>query len=158
VLSPDRNVLVVTILNLGVPLSTEVTSPNARSVSGVLDGFKDNPSEDQLTVIRELTGLGDDELDDALRQISGESHASFLQIGIRDSEATNDLLRRHVTARRRAVRPGGNLGANWWSQLGGERTRLKNANGHRVGAIDLGSGMGGMDYSPSDTWTFGLGG
>ncbi len=158
VLSPDRNALVVTILNLGVPLSTDVTSPNARSVGGVLDGFKNDPSGDQLTVIRELTGLDDDELDNALRQISGEAHASFLQIGIRDSEATNDLLRRHVSARRREVRPGEDLGATWWSQLGGERTRLKNAAGNRVGAIDLGSGMGGMDYSPSDTWTFGLGG
>jgi uncharacterized protein with beta-barrel porin domain len=127
-------------------------------VGRVLDGFKQDPTADQQTVIRELTGLSDSELDDALRQISGEAHASFLQIGIRDSEAANDLIRQHMSARRREVRPGAELGASWWSQLGGERTRLKNADGERVGAIDLGSGMGGMDYTPSDTWTFGLGG
>ena len=157
VLNPGRNALVVTILNLGIPLGGDVTSPSARSVGDVLDRFKDDPTDDQQTVIRELTGLSDGDLDRALRQISGEAHASFVQIGVRDAEANNDLIRQHISSRRRDVRPGADLGASWWGQMGGEHTRLKNAAGDQVGAIDLGSGTGGMDYHPSDRWTFGLG-
>ena len=156
-LQQEDNLLFVTMLNLGIPLSRDVNSPNAKSVGEALEQFKENPTDDQLAVIRELTGLTDSELDDALRQISGEAHATFLQIGMRDSEAANDSIRRQITARRREARGTDDLGASWWGQMGGERTRLTNASGDRIGTIDIGSGMGGMDYRATDTLTFGGG-
>lgn len=158
ILKQDRNMLFVTMLNLGIPLVTDVTNPNARSVSGVLDRLKEGATGDRLTVIEELTGLSDSELDAALRQISGEAHATFLQIGIRDSEAANDVIREQISTRRRDARLGTNLGPSWWAHGGGQRNTLKNGDGDRLGTIDLGSTMAGMDYRPSETWTFGVGG
>jgi autotransporter-associated beta strand protein len=156
-LKQDDNLLFVTLLNLGIPLSNDVNNPNAKSVGDAIERLKDNPTEDQLAFIRELTGLTDEELEGALRQVSGEAHATFLQIGIRDSEAANDQIRREVMARRREARGTDNLGASWWGQMGGERTRLTNASGDRIGTIDLGSGMGGVDYRATETVTFGGG-
>jgi hypothetical protein len=135
-----------------------VNNPNSSSVGEALDNIKQDATGDRLAVIRELTSLSDDELDDALRQVSGEAHATLLQYGIRDSEMSSDIVRRQIAARRREIRMGAKLGRSWWGQVGGERTRLSDADGDRVGTIDIGSGMGGMDYRPSEKWLFGFGG
>lgn len=157
-LRQDRNMLFVTLLNLGIPLSTSVTDPNAASVGAAIDKFKLGATGDQLTVVRELTGLDDAALNDALRQISGEAHASLLQFGIRDSEMATDIVRRQISARRREILLGAPLGPSWWAQFGGERGRLSNAAGNRVGTMELATGVGGLDYRPSEKWIFGLGG
>jgi fibronectin-binding autotransporter adhesin len=157
-LRQDQNLLFVTMLNMGIPLSTEVTNPNAASVGEAIDRFKLGSTGDHLVVIRELTGLGDAALNDALRQVSGEAHASLLQFGIRDSEAATDIIRRQISSRRREVRLGGRLGPSWWAQFGGERGRLSNADGERVGTLDIANGIGGLDYRPSERWLFGFGG
>jgi hypothetical protein len=157
-LRQDRNLLFVTLLNLGIPLSTSVTHPNAASVGAAIDKFKLGATGDHLTVVSELTGLDDAALNDALRQVSGEALASLLQFGIRDSEMSTDIVRRQIAGRRREILLGAPLGRSWWAQLGGERGRLSNADGNRVGTMDMAAGMGGLDYRPSTRWVFGAGG
>lgn len=157
ILRQDENRLFVTMVNLGIPFEDEVTNPNARSVGGILDRLKQNPTGEWENIFEQVAGLSDSELEQALRQISGEAHATFTQVGFTDSEMANDVVREQIFRRRRDSRLGSNLGASWWANGGGQRTTLKDG-GRRIGTIDLGSTMAGMDYRPSGSVTFGLGG
>lgn len=159
-LRQDSNALYVTMLNLGVPLTGIVTSGNGGAVAAAIDGFKLDAQGDRFNVVRELFALNDADLADALRQISGESHASALQVSIRGSELATDAIRSEIASRDRETGADASPSdtVHWWTQFGGERASFDNGDGSRAGTMTLGNGLGGVDWRPSRRWIFGLGG
>src|SRR6185503_3340890 len=84
VLKQDRNSLFVTLLNLNVPLGL-VSSPRTVSVADAIDRSKFGAGGDAQFVVRELTGLNDAALGNALEQIAGQLHPTVLQTAVIDT-------------------------------------------------------------------------
>jgi autotransporter-associated beta strand protein len=159
-LRQDSNSLFVTLINLGLPLATAASTGNAASVATAIDQFKVNASGDVGFIARELSALDDGALNDALRLVAGEVHASSLQVAIRDGESFTDMIRNELAARDResqgAYFAQGQT-VRWWSQIGGEHSSFDGAGGASGGTVKVGTGAGGFDWKPSDRWIIGGG-
>jgi autotransporter-associated beta strand protein len=154
------NSLVVTLLNMNLPLAGAVTHPNAVSVGAAIDVFKMSASGDGLDVVRELTALDDESLNDALRTIAGEVHASSVQLAVLDSLAFTDMLRDQLVDRTRessGLRGWGGQRVRWWGQLTGQRTSFQGDDVAAGGFANLGGGAGGFDWRVSERFLFGAG-
>jgi uncharacterized protein with beta-barrel porin domain len=161
VLSQTDTSLFVTLLNFGVPLSIPGLEPNPKNVGDVIDRIKPDATGDELTVIKELTGLDDPQLKDALDEISGEVHASVLQTAIIDSEAFSDLVRQQITERDHEAGDATGWGGDrvrWWTQLRIERARFDDTEFAHGAVANLGGGASGIDFRASDKWLIGGGG
>jgi fibronectin-binding autotransporter adhesin len=155
------NSLVVTLLNMNLPLAGAVTHPNAVSVGGAVDVFKMSAAGEGLDVVRELTALDDESLNEALRQIAGEIHASTVQLAVLDSLAFTDMLRDQLTDRTRessGLRGWGGQTVRWWGQLTGQRTSFQGDDVAVGGFANLGGGAGGFDWKVSERFLVGAGG
>jgi autotransporter-associated beta strand protein len=159
-LKQDGTSLIVTLLNFGVPLQTAVDSTFA-SVGGALDNMKRDMTGDKGFVIRELLALDDDGLNDAIRVVAGEIHASSRHLAVRGSEAFTDLVRSQLAERDREAgqAPGwGGQKLRWWGQFSREHGSFDSRNGARGGTMDRTDGAGGFDVRLSNRWLVGGGG
>jgi autotransporter-associated beta strand protein len=161
-LNQQASSLFVTLLNLNVPLALSTTNPNSTSVARAIDRLKFEVTGDGAAVVRELTALDDNALDDALQLIAGEIHASSVLFSAFDSQAFTDLLRDQVTDREHDRRDGqtgwGGDAVQWWTQFAGMHGKLGDRDGVRGGTVDLGGPAGGIDRRVSDRWLIGGGG
>jgi autotransporter-associated beta strand protein len=160
-LKQDGTSLFVTMLNLGVPLATAV-SPNFSSVGAAIDQMKGNLEGDRGVVVRELLALTDDELDDAMRIIAGELHASNQHIVVRSSEMFSDLIRSEMTEREHEAEEGqpgwGGERIRWFGQFSREHASFDPTGGALGGGADLSDGAGGFEFRVSDRFLVGGGG
>ncbi|MGE5243047.1 MAG: autotransporter-associated beta strand repeat-containing protein [Betaproteobacteria bacterium] len=113
VLSSNETMLLVSVLNLKIPLATVATTPNAQAVGQVIDRIKTGATGDLGVIVRQLTGLGDGALNDALQSIAGEIHGSELQLAALDSESMTDSIRDEIDLLDRSA---------WWSVVAGQHT------------------------------------
>jgi autotransporter-associated beta strand protein len=161
VLSPTDTSLYVTLLNFGVPLAIPGLDPNPKNAADVIDQIKPDATGDELTVIRELTGLDDPGLSDALDEIAGEVHASILQTAIIDSESFSDLVRQVLTERDHEAGDATGWGGDrvrWWTQFRYERARFDDTDFAHGAVANLGGGASGIDFRASEKWLIGGGG
>ena len=158
-LSPSA--LMVTLLNLDVPLGGAVTSPNAAGAGRAIDATKAGATGDYSHVIDELTALTDGNLDRALREMSGEIHASTTQMVAIDSMSMTDVVRNEMSASEQeaASNPHPSRGA-WsprpWVQLSGDHSSFSSGD-FSGGTANVGGGGGGMDFRPASNWAVGAG-
>jgi autotransporter-associated beta strand protein len=152
--------LFVTMLNLGVPLASAV-SPDLASVAGAVDQLKGDMTGDRGFVVRELLALDDEELNDAMRVISGQLHASNRHIAVRSSEAFTDLVRSELTDRNHDAEDGttgwGGERIRWFGQFSREHAGLGAGGGALGGGFDLSNGAGGFEFKASDRFLVGGG-
>jgi autotransporter-associated beta strand protein len=160
-LRQDGTSLFVTMLNLGVPLAS-AANPQFSSVGGALDHLKGDMSGDRGFVVRELLALDDDELNDALRVVAGEVHASNRHMIIRSSETFTDLIRNDITERDHEAEEGesgwGGDRVRWFGQFSRERASFDPREGAVGGVVDLSDGAGGFQFKVSDRFLVGGGG
>jgi fibronectin-binding autotransporter adhesin len=159
-LRQDGNALAVSIVNLGVPLEGAV-NPTYASLGGALDSLKGDLSGDRGFVLRELYALDDDQLDDAMRMIAGEVHASNRHVEIRSSEAFTDMVRNQITERDHEAEEGqtgwGGPTVRWFGQFSREHVSFESQN-DALGGGDITDGAGGFEYTLSDRFLVGGGG
>jgi fibronectin-binding autotransporter adhesin len=164
VLTADGSSVLVTLLNLAVPLAATGTTPNTASVGRAVDGIKHDATGDLGRVVRELIALDDDGLDLALESLAGQVHASQQWIAVLDSEAFTDMIRQEITLREHAyeeeiANPTFAARAQqlrWWAQVAGERASFDGV-GFRGAVANLGGVGGGVDVKRTSRWVFGLG-
>ena len=160
-LRQDANSLLITLLNLGVPLAIPEAGPNARAVGEVLDRVKTTATGDRANVIFELAALDNPSLDSALQSIAGEVYSSSQHIAVRESEIVTDLIR--SVALERDKEADGQYGwagqrIRWWTQFTAERSNFTGENGVRGGFVDLMGNAGGLNARLSERWLLGAGG
>ena len=161
VLKVNADSLMLTLLNLNVPLGGVATAPNAASVGRGFDAIKFGATGDLGGIVRELTALDDERLNRALKSLSGEIHASAARMAQVDSLVVTDLVRNQLSdaesdseenpgARSgpRAMRP--------WVQMSGEHINFKSGD-FSGGSANVGGGASGVDFKPSSSWTVGGG-
>ena len=153
VLKQDRNGLFVTLLNLNVPLGL-VSGPGTSSVAQALDRSKFATDGDARFVVRELTGLGDGALGDALEQIAGQLHTTVLQTAVIDTDLVNDVVREQFQARDME----GLTDVQWWGETACQHADFKPTDNARGGKANVCTGAGGADRRLSERWTIGGGG
>jgi hypothetical protein len=124
--------------------------------------MKGDLTGDRGFVIQEIMLLDDEELEDAMRQISGEVHASNRHIEIRSAETFTDLVRSQLTDREHEADEGqvgwGGPTVRWFGQLSREHVSFDPGGGALGGGADLTDGAGGFEYKLSDRWLAGGGG
>jgi hypothetical protein len=161
-LKQDANSLYVTLLNLSIPLAPIPTNPNARSVATAIDRLKLDATGDRLDVVRELTALDNTALERALQVVSGEVHASGLQLAVLSTEAFTDIVRDQISERSRDREPGqsgwGGDRIRWWAQVTGQRTEFDGTGTTAGGVARMAGTVGGLDWKVSDKWLVGGGG
>jgi len=153
VLKQDRNSLFVTLLNLNVPLGL-VSSPRTVSVADAIDRSKFGAGGDAQFVVRELTGLNDAALGNALEQIAGQLHPTVLQTAVIDTDLVNDVVREQFQAREME----GIADIQWWGETACQHANFKANDNARGGAANVCTGAGGADRKLSDRWMIGGGG
>jgi hypothetical protein len=141
------NALFVTLVNLNLPLGTD-------AVGEALDRGKLAATGDGLEVIKTLTALDPDALEDALQQLGGQLHASVLQTAVVDAESVTDLVRDQLSAREADA--GNDI--RWWGETMCQHASFKGSNRVRGGDANVCAGGGGADRRFSERWTIGAGG
>ncbi len=94
--------LFVTLLNTELPLEPFATTANGARVAHVIDRLgplRSGETGDLARVTRELTALDDPGLAAALDAVSGEIHASAVQLAALDAEAVTDVVRGELAER-----------------------------------------------------------
>lgn len=165
VLTSDNNSVLVTLLNLAVPLTNATTTRNTASVASAVDAIKHNASGDLGQVVRQLIALDDQQLDQALASLSGQVHASQQWMAHIDSATFTDMVRMELMLREHAydddvANPSFAPRAQqmrWWAQVTGERASFDGI-GLSSGVANLGGAGGGFDLKRTSRWLFGLGG
>jgi uncharacterized protein with beta-barrel porin domain len=156
----DTNTLKVSVLNLGIPLAAVPTTGNGRSVAGAVDTLKTAPGQ-MGTFVRNLAGLDDSGLRDALDQLPGEVNVTDVKMAVMDSEAITDMIRSEMSRHddeegdaRIAVR---SLRPRWWAELMGQHAHFGGRNGLHGATVDVGGLAGGFDLKRTEHLTFGAG-
>jgi autotransporter-associated beta strand protein len=157
----DATALRVSVLNLLVPIAAVPTTPNGRAVATVVDTIKPTSTGDMGVFIRNLAGLEDDPLRDALEQLPGEVNVTNVKMAVIDSEAITDLIRSEMSRHdeeegdaRVAVR---SLRPRWWAELTGQHARFRGRNGLHGATVDVGGLAAGFDIKRTERFTFGGG-
>ena len=157
----DDKSMYVTLLNENIPLQVVAPGPNTGPVGAALDRVKKGATGDLAFVIRELTALNDQQLSDALHQLSGELHATKVRLAVDQATADTDLIRDEISARDASDDEGrrvtGKQSIRWWFELTGDHATYSPDNADHAVA-NTGGGAGGFDFNPSSRLTFGAGG
>jgi fibronectin-binding autotransporter adhesin len=170
-ISKNDTTLFVTLLNREIPLQQFAITSNGSRIAGALDRLKGTASGNLANVTRELTALDDRSLALSLDAISGEIHASAVQLAAIDGESATDAIRSEVSTRmsqRGAEATGGTAwgvsGARNWFRFRGERNSFDSI-GERDGLFGVRGGAGsiqgfamGRDWTRSGRWLLGVGG
>jgi autotransporter-associated beta strand protein len=165
VLTNDSTTLLVTLLNMRMPVEQTASTPNGASVARGIDAVKMRAAGDLAAVVREVTALDDTQLDDALESLAGQVHASQRWMALVEAETLTDLIRSEITSREHASdedRAGqaadlSGQQLRWWAQLAGEHATFS-APGLSGAVANLGGAAGGFDLMRTGRWTFGMGG
>ncbi len=162
VLKSDSRALMVTVLNLNVPLASVVTAPNVAGAARALDLGKATLTGDFGSVVREVTALDDQRLEQAMQSLAGEVHASEVRLAALDSMAMTDMVRNELTEAEHAWEEAGATATGAasvrpWYDAGGDHITYRSgaASG---GSANVGGSGGGFDFKPSPNWTAGGGG
>jgi uncharacterized protein with beta-barrel porin domain len=157
----DTGALRVSVLNLLIPIAQVPTTPNGRAVAGVVDAIKPGSSGDMGLFVRNLAGLEDDQLRDALEQLTGEVNVTNVKMAVMDSEAITDLIRSEMSRHdeeegdaRVTVR---SLRPRWWAELTAQHGRFHGRDGLHGASIDVGGLAAGFDIKRTERFTFGGG-
>ncbi len=167
-LTRTDSTLFVTLLRTDLPLQPYATTTNGSAVGYAFDRLRPGATGDLANVMRELTALDDAALATALDAVSGEIHASGLQLAALDGEGVMDLVRDEI-ARRASPRE---LGADTqtppsspqsrrrhvWSQLHGQRASFDAASSAHGGDANFHGFALGVDWPLRDRWLVGVGG
>ncbi len=164
--SQNDTTLFVTLLNRAVPLQLFAITNNGARLAGAIDRLYGRESGNLGDAARELTALDDRNLAHALDAISGEIHASAVQLAAIDGESATDAIRSEITTRmsQREGETGG--GSGWgsdgwsgWLRFRGERNSFKAdelAGAHGGNGFINGFSMG-RDWTRSRRWLVGAG-
>ena len=117
---------------------------------------------------RELTALDDPALAGALDAVSGEIHASSIQLAALDGEASMDLARSQIAERatpgepdvrfmNRAQSPWGNR-HHWWARFNGQQATFDGTASARGAEATLHGFALGTDRTFMEKWLVGIGG
>src|SRR4029079_15626669 len=128
--------------------------PGTSSVAGAIDRSKFGAGGDAQFVVRELTGLNDAALGNALEEIAGQLHPTVLQTAVIDTDLVNDVVREQLQARDME----GIADIRWWGETACKHATFKPNDNARGGPANLCTGAGGADRRLSDRWTIGAGG
>jgi autotransporter-associated beta strand protein len=154
VLTPNPSNLIVTLLNLNIPLASVTTSVNATSVANVLDKLKFGATGDRAFVINELTALNDSQLNAALDQVAGQIHASAIQATVIDTDAFFELVRDEVQMREEEEHDA----THFWTQFNCQHATYKGTDTASGGDANVCGGAGGADRGLGGHWLVGGGG
>ncbi len=178
-LSRGLNTLFVTLLRTDIPLQPYAVTGNGWGAGGAVDRIRANATGDLLDVTRQLTALDDAQLGSALDAISGEIHASQIQLAAIDGESVMDVTRSEISSRitwRDRVKEGaqGSRASLWgsdrlrpWIRVRSDRGSFDPGSpiagqGDRPaahGADTMLNGVaGGLDWSFANDWLAGVGG
>jgi hypothetical protein len=155
ILKHDQNDLIVTVLNLNVPLATATVGGNRGKVAGAIDRIKFGATGDLAFVIHELTALDDAGLNKALDQVGGQIHASALQTAVIEADALTEIARTQA-GQAREVGESGQV--HFWTQFNCQHASYKGNGDAQGGSADVCTGAGGADRVLSDHWMVGGGG
>ena len=176
ILSQNDTTLFVTLLNKQLPLQPFAISENGWRLGGALDRLKGTASGDLADVTRELTALDDGNLARSLDAVSGEIHASAVQLTAIDGESVTDAIRSEITNRisqgrfesgGRGVTGWGFDGGRGWFRFRGERATFEasqpmihaaDRRGVRGGDGSINGFTMGGDWTRANHWLFGVGG
>jgi autotransporter-associated beta strand protein len=157
----DATALRVSVLNLLIPIAAVPTTPNGRAVATVVDAIKPASNGDMGIFIRNLAGLEDEPLRDALEQLPGEVNVTNVKMAVMDSEAITDLIRsemsRHDEEEGDARVAARSLRPRWWAELTAQHARFGGHDGLHGATIDIGGLAAGFDIKRTDRYTFGGG-
>jgi hypothetical protein len=119
-------------------------------------------SGDRGFVVRELLALNDDELNDALRTIAGELHASKVHLEVRSSEAFTDLVRSQMTDREHEAEEGkpgwGGPTVRWFGSFSREHSSFGPQGNALGGGANVSDGAGWFEFKLSPRFLIGGGG
>jgi autotransporter-associated beta strand protein len=161
VLKYDPHALYITVLNENIPLAGlgAVTGSGA-AVAAAIDRIKRGATGDFGAVVRELTALPDQPLNNALQSLSGELHSTELRLGVDESRAATDLVRDAIDDRDSEEGPrrsSGSQSMRVWFQLSGDHASYS-PGGVASATADTGGGGGGLDFRPAGNLILGGGG
>jgi fibronectin-binding autotransporter adhesin len=163
VVKGDATTIVVTLLNLNLPFAgIGVTGSGAAAAQG-LDAVKVGAAGDLGLVVRELAALDDAHLATALKELSGEIHASTLRLSTIDGQTVTDLVRDELAGSEHDSedQPGGGRsqrgvnGLRPWLRFSADHVAF-NSNG-AAGTANIATPAGGFDFKPLANVTVGGG-
>ena len=162
VLKVDGAKLMVTLLNYNVPLTTATTGTNSSGAAGVIDATKKGATGDWAKVIRELTALGNSELNTALAEMSGEIQASTIRLSQVEQLSFTTTLQNQTSdveneSQAKLASVGGGLAPQMWFNMGGGHSSFSSGE-NSGGSANMGGGNGGVSVSPTPTLSLGAGG
>jgi outer membrane autotransporter protein len=160
--------LFMTILRTDLPLEHNAKTANGAAIGSAFDRLRSDATGDLARVTRELTALDDPTLAAALDAVSGEIHASSIQLAALDGEANTGLVRKAIAERTapgkadaRFMTPaqsrGGN-GQHWWAQFHGQQTTFDGTPFARGADATLHGFALGTDRAFAERWLVGIGG
>src|SRR5262245_55152861 len=163
-LTQGQNSLLLTILSLKVPVTATATTKNGIAAGRGIDAVKQCTSNTDLcNVVKEVLALDQGSLDNALRELPGEIHATPTRLLVNDSRGTTGIVRSAGSDAEHAVEaaPGGvktgRPTLRPWLQFSADHgsfksTQFSNATGN------VGGGGGGVGFRPTGLMTLGGGG
>jgi fibronectin-binding autotransporter adhesin len=156
VLKGDPTALMVTVLNLNVPLANIATSLGGASAARGLDQVKTTTNQDLAFVIREVTALDDAQLDDALRNLAGEIHASQQRVTALEGQMMTDLITNTLSTQEHEsednpATQGRTQPPQFWVELAADHASFAG------GTANTGGGTGGLDFKPASNVVMGGG-
>src|SRR5262249_1535657 len=135
------------------------TTPNGVAAGEGLDAVKLGATGDFKNVVNEVTALDQKSLDDALRALAGEIHASELRMLVVDSRNVTDIVRNNLSDAEHDNEDGPNQrsGPQPWLQFSADHSRFDSGQ-FSGGTANVGGGGGGVNYKPNGSFLFGGGG
>ncbi len=167
-LTGTRTTLFMTLLRTDLPLNGYAATTNGAAIGSAFDRLRRDATGDLANVTRELTALDDPALAAALDALSGEIHASSLQLAALEGEAGMDLIRGQTAnraapegprARSTAPRysPWGNR-RHWWTRFDAQQAIFGRTSSARGADAALQRFAFGTDRTFSEKWLAGAGG
>jgi fibronectin-binding autotransporter adhesin len=167
-LTQTDTTLFMTLLRTDLPLGLDATTANGAAIGSAFDRLRRDATGDLARVTRELTALSAPMLSLALDAVSGEVHASSLQLPALDGEANMDLVRSEIAQRAttgapqrrlmtQAQSPWGNR-HDWWARLHTQQATFDGTPSARGADTTLHRFAIGTDRTFMEKWLVGIGG
>jgi fibronectin-binding autotransporter adhesin len=162
VLKGDSSSLMVTVLNLNVPLVSTTSSLGGMAAASGLDRVKNVATGDLAKVVREVTALDGPRLTDALRNLAGEIHASQQHVAVLSDQVIGDVVRNELSEHERASEEQGpartrSMAPQFWIEMAAEHATFDPNGPYSGGTANVGGGTGGMDVRPASNIVMGGG-
>ena len=163
-LSQTASTLFVTLLRTDLPLQQYATTANGAAVGGAFDRLRPSATGDLAQVTRELTALDDPALASALGAVSGEIHASSVQLAALDGEAVMDLVRGKIAERSAPTEssvemaPSPRVPHRTWAQWHDQHVAFDSTSAAHGSDAGIQGFALGMDWTMRDRWFAGIGG